>query len=383
MIPYGKQSIDQADIDAVVDVLKSDFLTQGPQVSNFEQIITRFCGVKDGVAVNSATSALHIACLALNVGKDDIVWTSPITFVATANCALYCGAQIDFVDIDIDSGNMSSQKLEEKLIWAEKNNLLPKVVIPVHIAGQSCDMEAIYNLAKKYNFKIIEDASHAIGGKYKQHMVGSCRFSDITIFSFHPVKIVTSAEGGIAVTNNKTLAKRLKLFRNHGIINNADEMTETSHGPWYYQQQELGYNYRMTDIQAALGSSQMKKINLFINKRNQLAQRYNEAFANTAINHLKPRKYIDSAYHLYLILLPNNNRESHKSFVTALRDREVFAQIHYIPVHLQPYYKNLGFKEGTFPSAEEYYNRVVSLPLYPDLSNEQQDKVINNVLELI
>jgi UDP-4-amino-4,6-dideoxy-N-acetyl-beta-L-altrosamine transaminase len=379
MIPYGKQDINEQDIDAVVKVLKSDWLTQGPQVPLFEQAVADKCQADHAVAVNSATSALHIANLALGVGQGDIVWTSPITFVATANSALYCGAKIDFVDIDLSSGNMSVTALQEKLQWAKQHNCLPKVVIPVHLAGQSCDMQAIAKLAKEYGFAIIEDASHAVGGQYKGKPVGSCQYSDIAIFSFHPVKIITSAEGGMAITNNVELAKRMQLFRSHGITSQAEKMTEPSHGPWYYQQIDLGFNYRMTDLQAALGLSQLSRIDEFIEQRNQLAKVYDDAFTDTLITPLTPTANLTSAYHLYLILLPEADTQKHKQTIISLRDNGICAHVHYIPVHLQPYYQALGFKLGDFPNAEQYYQRAISLPLYPKLSSSDQKYIIEQV----
>jgi len=383
MIPYGKQDIDQSDIDAVINVLKSDWLTQGPQVPLFEQVLADICQASYGVAVNSATSALHIANLALGVGQDDIVWTSPITFVATANSALYCGAKIDFVDIDLSSGNISVAALKAKLQWAKQQNCLPKVVIPVHLAGQSCDMKVIHQLAKEYNFALIEDASHAVGGQYQNAPIGNCQYSDITIFSFHPVKIITSAEGGMALTNNSELAESMRLFRSHGITSQTDKMTEPSHGPWYYQQVDLGFNYRMTDLQAALGLSQLSRIDEFIEKRNELANNYDKAFSSTALTSLTPADNCQSAYHLYLILLPEADAQQHKQTIIALREQGICAHVHYIPVHLQPYYQQLGFKLGDFPNAEQYYQQVISLPLYPKLSSYDQDHIIEQVKVLL
>ncbi len=379
MIPYGKQDINQQDIDAVIKVLTSDWLTQGPQVPLFEKALADKCHAKHGIAVNSATSALHIANLALGVKQGDIVWTSPITFVATANSALYCGASVDFVDIDLNSGNMSIAALKVKLQWAKQHNCLPKVVIPVHLAGQSCDMEAIQQLAKEYDFSVIEDASHAVGGQYQGAPVGCCQYSDITIFSFHPVKIITSAEGGMALTNNTEFAESMKLFRSHGITSQSEKMTEPSHGPWYYQQIELGFNYRMTDLQAALGLSQLSRIDGFIEKRNELAKIYGAAFSGTKITPLLPERDRLSAYHLYLILLPEADVEKHKQAIVALREQGICAHVHYIPVHLQPYYQQLGFESGDFPNAEQYYQRVISLPLYPKLSSSDQSHIIEQV----
>ena len=398
MLPYGKQDINEQDIAAVVEVLKSDFITQGPKVPEFEQAIAHHCRnendvqVPFAIAVNSATSALHIACLALEVGIGDSVWTSPISFVASANCALYCGATINFVDIDITTGNMSSQALLDKLILAKENNYLPKVVIVVHLAGQSCDMEKIKVLSEKYQFAIIEDASHAIGGSYQQYKVGSCKYSDITVFSFHPVKIITSAEGGMALTTNANLAKKMQSLRSHGITNDRVQMTEESHGPWYYQQLSLGFNYRMTELQAALGVSQTARLNDFVQRRNQLAQIYDNAFAKTKLTALTPKVGTYSAYHLYIVLLPEygetlqkgTQQAKHKTIITALRDNNICAHVHYIPIHLQPYYQqgvnNLSFKQGDFPVAEQYYQRAITLPLHPQLSMDEQKYIIDTVL---
>lgn len=379
MIPYGKQAISQQDIDAVVDVLKSDWLTQGPKVPAFEQAIANYCGSTYACATNSATSALHVACLALNVGKDDIVWTSPISFVASANCALYCGAQIDFVDIDVATGNMCTDELEKKLIIAKENNRLPKVVIPVHLAGQSCDMQAIYQLAVEYGFKIIEDASHSIGAKYLGKPVGSCEFSDICVFSFHPVKIITSAEGGMAVTNNKRLANKMVRLRSHGITSDQSEMTEPSHGPWYYQQVELGFNYRMTELQAALGLSQLSKLDEFVAKRNQLAKVYTSKLKGMAINHLTQSHQSYSSYHLYILTLSGDAIVKHDSLICSLREQGITSHLHYIPIHIQPYYKELGFKANDFPNAMRYYSCALTIPLHPGLTNSEQNFIIETL----
>ncbi len=383
VIPYGKQSISQDDINAVIDVLKSDWLTQGPAVPAFESAIAAYCGVHYACATNSATSALHIACLALDVGIGDIVWTSPISFVASSNCALYCGAEVDFVDIDLETGNMSVAALQEKLTLAKQNKRLPKVVIPVHLAGQSCDMAAINKLAKEYGFKVIEDASHAIGAKYKDKPVGSCDYSDITVFSFHPVKIITSAEGGMAVTNCAELNKRMSRLRSHGITNIPAEMTEHSHGPWYYQQLELGFNYRMTDMQAALGLSQLKQLDNFVTVRNDIAKTYNHAFANSAIAHLTQSDDCYSSYHLYIVRLTQCDKEKHKSVITGMREQGIIAHLHYIPIHLQPYYQALGFSFGDFPNAETYYKQAVTIPLHPTMTVDEQQFVINTLIGLV
>lgn len=383
MIPYGKQDISDEDINAVVDVLKSDYITQGPRIIEFEQTIADYCQAKFAVATNSATSALHVACLSLGVTTGDIVWTSPISFVASANCALYCGAIVDFIDIDIDSGNISLTALEKKLQIAKQQNKLPKVIILVHLAGQSCLMAQIKELTQPYNIRLIEDASHAIGAKYKNKPVGNGQYSDICIFSFHPVKIITSAEGGMALTNDAELDKKLRLYRSHGVITDSESMTEASHGPWYYQQVALGFNYRMTELQAALGLSQAKRIDDFVAQRNQKAQRYDQAFGDTSLAILRPHDDNYSAYHLYVVLLPRQISEQKKAIVSKLREMNICAHVHYIPIHTQPYYQQLGFKKGSFPVAEEYYQRAISLPLYPNLTATEQEYIIGSVISLL
>jgi len=380
MIPYGRQDISETDIQAVVDVLRSDFLTQGPAVPAFEKAVADYCGAGHAVTVNSATSALHIACLALGVGKGDIVWTSPITFVASANCALYCGADVDFVDIDPRTYNLSTERLAEKLAQAEKSGRLPKVVIPVHLCGQPCDMAGIHALSQRYGFKIIEDASHAIGGKYKGEPIGNCRYSDITVFSFHPVKIITTGEGGMALTNNENLAKRMQLLRSHGITRNEADMTHAPEGPWYYQQIELGFNYRMTDIQAALGLSQMRRLDEFVAKRHAIAKRYEQLLADLPV--ITPWQNADSysGLHLYVIRLRLAEiGKTHRQVFEALRAAGIGVNLHYIPVYRQPYYEDMGFKAGYCPEAERYYAEAISLPMYPNLTEAQQDKVIESL----
>ena len=382
MIPYGRQDISEIDIQAVVDVLRSDFLTQGPAVPAFEKSIAQYCGVGHAVAVNSATSALHIACLALGVGKGDVVWTSPITFVASANCALYCSADVDFVDIDPRTYNLSTECLAEKLAQAEETGRLPKVVIPVHLCGQPCDMADIHALSQRYGFKIIEDASHAIGGKYKGEPIGSCRYSDITVFSFHPVKIITTGEGGMVLTNNENLAKRMQLLRSHGITREVSEMTHAPDGPWYYQQIELGFNYRMTDLQAALGLSQMQRLDEFVAKRHIVAKRYDELLADLPL--VTPWQNPDSysGLHLYVIRLKLDEiGKTNCQVFEALRTAGIGVNLHYIPVYRQPYYSDLGFKAGLCPEAEQYYAKAISLPMYPALTDAQQDQVVSALRE--
>lgn len=377
MIPYGRQDITQADIDAVVGVLQSDFLTQGPMVPRFEQQVAAHVGASHALAVNSATSALHIACLALGLGPGDRLWTSPVTFVASANCGLYCGAQVDFVDIDPRTYNLCPQALERKLVKAEREGTLPKVVVPVHLCGQPCDMQAIHRLAKRYGFMVIEDASHAIGGKYQGEFIGSGKYSDITVFSFHPVKIITTAEGGMALTNDAELANKMALLRSHGITRDPQQMTHESDGPWYYQQIDLGFNYRMTELQAALGVSQMERLDQYIARRHQLAARYNDLLAALPVT--VPWQHPDSysGLHLYVIRLQLDKiSKSHRQVFESLREQGIGVNLHYIPVHTQPYYAQMGFKPEDFPVAEDYYREAISIPMFQTMSDEQQDQVV-------
>ncbi|WP_201576113.1 UDP-4-amino-4,6-dideoxy-N-acetyl-beta-L-altrosamine transaminase [Psychrobacter okhotskensis] len=384
-IPYGRQNITAEDIDAVVNVLKSDYLTQGPKVPEFEDAIKNHCDVEYALAMNSATSALHAACLALDVGKGDIVWTTPITFVASANCALYCGATVDFVDIDPKTYNLSTQALKQKLEAAKERGQLPKVVIPVHLCGQPCDMKGIFGLSEEYGFSIIEDASHAIGGKYEDEPIGSCQYSDITIFSFHPVKIITTAEGGVATTNNKDLSQKMDLLRSHGITRDTELMTSEPDGPWYYQQIDLGFNYRMTEMQAALGVSQIERLQSITDRRHEIAKRYNEKLANLSVTVPFQIEESYSGLHLYVIRLKLDDIEvTHLEVFNALRAANIGVNLHYIPVHIQPYYqKHFGFKVGDFPQAEQYYKEAISLPLYPDLTEEQQDYIVETLKDIL
>ena len=381
MIPYGRQDISQADIDAVVAVLRSDFLTQGPAVPAFESAVANYCNAQHAVAVNSATSALHIACLALGVGKGDSVWTTPITFVASANCALYCGATVDFVDIDPRTYNLSVERLAEKLAQAEKTGNLPKVVIPVHLCGQSCDIAAIHALSQQYGFKIIEDASHAIGGKYKDEPIGNCRYSDITVFSFHPVKIITTGEGGMALTNDPKLADSLQRHRSHGITSDRTQMQpRPADEIWNYQQIRLGYNYRITDIQAALGLSQMARLDAFVAKRHDIAERYDAAFADLPIT--IPWQHPDtwSSYHLYPIRVRQADcGKTQREVYDAFMEAGINVNLHYIPVYRQPYYEAMGFPAGYCPEAERYHKEALSLPMFPTLTEVEQEMVINTL----
>jgi UDP-4-amino-4,6-dideoxy-N-acetyl-beta-L-altrosamine transaminase len=380
MIPYGRQDISEEDIQSVINVLKSDFLTQGPVVPEFEKAVIDYCGVNFAFAVNSATSALHIACLSLDVGKGDIVWTSPISFVASSNCALYCGGIIDFVDIDPSTYNISVEKLKIKLVDAEINGNLPKVLIPVHLAGQSCQMEEIHKLSIIYGFKIIEDASHGIGGKYKNKPIGSCIYSDITIFSFHPVKIITTGEGGMCLTNNQGIAKKLNRLRSHGIVRHPSEMKKIPEGLWYYEQVELGYNYRMTDLQAALGLSQLKRIDQFVKRRHEIKQRYDIALQEKGI--ILPFQNEDtfSSFHLYILKIEEDAKIGNRNQVfERMRNAGVLVNVHYIPIYKHPYYTELGYSSVDYSNSEDYYSKAISLPIHTSLTIEQQDYVIDMI----
>jgi len=383
MIPYGRQTIDEDDISAVVNVLRSDYLTQGPQVPSFESAIAEYCHANYGVAFNSATSGLHAACIALGVGPGDIVWTTPITFVATANCARYCGASVDFVDIDPITYNISVERLATKLEDASLKGCLPKVVIPVHFTGMSADMQAIHALSKTYQFSIIEDASHAIGADYLDDKVGSCRFSDITIFSFHPVKIITTAEGGMAVTNSMELAEKMRLFRSHGITRDTTVFVNKDPGPWYYEQHILGFNYRMTEIQAALGISQLKKLDAWVTKRHDIANTYDEKLVNFPLILPKRNQDSHSSLHLYVVQVDSSKTSlSRREAFEQLRANGIGVNVHYIPVHLQPDYSQFNFSVGDFPDSELYYSRAISLPIFSSLSTEDQNEVIGSLARI-
>lgn len=373
-IPYGRQDVRPEDIDAVNEVLRSDWLTQGPTVPRFETAVAGYCGARHAVAVNSGTSALHIACLALGLGPGDRLWTSPNSFVASANCGRYCGADVDFVDIDPRSYNMSVHSLANKLERAAKDGKLPKVVVPVHLTGQSCDMAGVRALAVQYDFRVIEDACHAVGGRYKGEPVGTCRYSDIVVFSFHPVKIITSGEGGMALTNDSALAARMSRLQTHGITRDVGQMERNSEGPWYYEQLDLGFNYRMTDIQAALGASQLARIDGYVARRHELADRYDRLLAGLPL--VTPWRSPDgrSALHLYVVrIAPSHDRGV---VFARMRAAGIGVNVHYIPVHTQPYYRRLGFKHGDFPEAERYYAEAISLPMYATLTEAQQDRVV-------
>lgn len=377
MIPYGKQEIIQDDIDAVIAVLKSNFITQGPCVPRFEAALSNYCHAQHAVAVNSATSALHIACLALELGENDWLWTTPVTFVASANCGLYCGAKVDFVDIDPATYNLGAEALERKLKQAEKAGTLPKILVAVHLSGQPCEMQKIYTLSQQYGFHIIEDASHSIGGRYQGEPIGNCRYSDITVFSFHPVKIITTAEGGMGVTNRADLAAKMELLRSHGITRDQDFMTHEADGPWYYQQITLGFNYRMTELQAALGLSQLERLDSYVTRRHQLSQRYDQLLSGLPV--VRPWQHPDSysGLHLYIIRLQLNKIAfNHRQVFESMREQGIGVNLHYIPVHTQPYYQTMGFKEGDYPEAELYYREAISLPMYPAMTENQQDQVV-------
>ncbi len=381
MIPYGRQEITQADIDAVVGVLKSDYITQGPVVPMFERKVADYCHADYAVAVNSATSALHLACLALELGPGDWLWTSPITFVASANCALYCGAQVDFVDIDPNTTNLSLEALESKLVQAKRENRLPKIVVPVHFSGNPCDMEAIHTLSQEYGFHIIEDAAHAIGARYQDEPVGCCRYSDITVFSFHPVKIITTAEGGMALTNDERLAEKMALLRGHGITRNPEKMTHPPDGSWYYQQIDLGFNYRMTELQAALGVSQMQRLDDYVARRRHLARCYDERLAELPLQLPKESPDAASAWHLYVIRLKLDRlNKTRREIFDGLREDGIAVNVHYIPVYAQPYYQSIGFNKHDFLQAEQYYRMALSIPLFPMMSIREQGYVISAII---
>ena len=383
MIPYGRQTISEADIDSVVRVLRSDFLTQGPQVPAFEASVAAHVGAPYAVAVNSATSALHMACLALDLGPGDWLWTSPNSFVASANCGVYCGSQVDFVDIDPKTYNMSPLALADKLARAKLEGKLPKVVIPVHFAGQSSDMAAIAALAHEYGFKVIEDASHAIGSQWQGAYVGACNYSDITVFSFHPVKIITTAEGGMLTTRDAAIAQSLTDLRSHGITRETARLERPDEGGWYYEQQSLGYNYRMTELQASLGVSQMNELDRFIARRHELVARYENGLKDVPI--VRPWQHPDShsAFHLYVIQVAEGARMCRRQLFDALRGAGIHVNVHYIPIHLQPFYQRMGFQSGDFPEAESYYARAISLPLYAGLTASDQDYVIEKIKEFV
>ena len=382
-LPYGRQTITEADIAAVVEVLRSPFLTQGPAVPAFEQAVAAKVGARHGVAVNSATSALHIACLALGLGPGDRLWTSPITFVASANCGRYCGAEVDFVDIDPATGLMSVAALQTKLEQAERDGTLPKVLVPVHLTGSSCDMAAIGSLAQRYGFAVLEDASHAIGGRYQGEPVGNCRHSAITVFSFHPVKIITTGEGGLATTNDPLLAQRMAELRSHGITKEEARFEQPAPGPWSYEQQELGFNYRLTDLQAALGLSQLQRLGSIVAERQRLLEVYRQQLAAFPLSLLEIPASVRSAQHLAVIRLHDRDPEHHRRVFEGLRSAGIGVQLHYSPMHLQPYYRRLGFAEGDFPEAEAYARNAISLPLYPGLKEQEQARVVQVLASLL
>ncbi len=383
-IPYGRQEITKADIDAVVEVLRSEYLTQGPVVPAFERLVASHVGAKHALAVNSATSALHLACLALGLSHGDWLWTTPITFVASANCGLYCGAKVDFVDIDPKTYNISPEAMAVKLEQAKAMGKLPKIVVVVHLCGQPSDMAAIHSLSQKYGFRIIEDASHAIGGKYDGELIGGGRYSDLTVFSFHPVKIITTGEGGMVLTNHDDLAKKIKLLRSHGITRDESEMTSQSDGSWYYQQILLGYNYRMTELQAALGISQMSRLDNYVARRHELAKRYDSLLAGLPITLPWQDSNHYSSFHLYVIrLMLGEIKKSHQQIFEDLRNLGIGVNLHYIPIYLHPYYRDMGFKKADYPEAQRYYSEAITLPMFHSLSNAQQDKVVDSLRQVV
>ena len=383
MIPYGRQEITQDDIDAVTEVLKSDFLTQGPKIAEFEEKFARLCDVKYAVVVNSCTAALHLACLALDLKQGDTAWTSPNTFVATSNGALYCGGNVDFIDIDPQTWNMSVSALEEKLLEAEEAGTLPKIVLPVHFAGQSCDMEAIHNLSKRYGFKIVEDAAHCIGASYKGKPVGTCAYSDIAVFSLHPVKIITSGEGGMITTNSKGIYEKLLRLRTHGITKDPALMEEKDGGAWYFEQQELGYHYRITDIQAALGISQMDRLDQYIARRRELVARYQSKLAGLSLQLPVSIPEADSSWHIYVVMLKPEVTKTRREVFDAMREAGIGVNVHYIPVYSHPYYKELGFKAEDYPENERYYASAITLPLYPALTESEQDYICDTLAGIL
>jgi UDP-4-amino-4,6-dideoxy-N-acetyl-beta-L-altrosamine transaminase len=383
-IPYGRQNITEDDIAAVVEVLRSDWLTQGPMIERFEQAVADYCGAKYAVAVANATAALHLACLAIGFGPGDRLWTSPNTFVASANCARYCGGDVDFVDIDSRTYNISVAELDRKLMAAEESGTLPKVILPVHFAGQSCDMEVIALLSKKYGIQVIEDASHALGGCYQNQKVGSCQFSEMAILSFHPVKMITTGEGGMIMTNSLKLYEKLEQLRSHGITKSPHLFTQESSGDWYYEQQTLGFNYRLTDIQAALGVSQMQRLNQFVTRRQELADRYHTKLQDLPLETPIVRPENQSSYHLYVVRLKLDKlRRSKLDIFQDLKARGIGVQVHYIPVHTQPYYQSLGFKWGDYPIVEAYCAETLSLPIHYDLTDLEQDSIIQALEEVL
>ena len=384
MIAYGKQSINETDIQAVIDVLNSEFLTQGPMIERFERRVAEYCGAKYAVAVTNATSALHIACLAAGLGKEDVLWTSPITFVASANCGRYCGARVDFVDINEKTYNMDVDVLESKLKKSKANGDVPKIVVPVHLAGQSCDMQRIHELSEEYGFVVLEDASHGVGAEYLGGKVGSCKFSDMTVFSFHPVKIITTGEGGMVLTNNDELYKKMLLYRSHGITRDAALMTHESDGSWYYQQLELGYNYRMTDIQAALGYSQMERLDDFVKRRRELASRYNELLKDLPLGTPCVIPDANPSWHIYIVRIDFSRvKKSKQEIFDAMKARGIVLNLHYIPVHTQPYYENLGFSRGDFLVSEQYYREAFTLPLYYELTDHDQVAIVESLRDAL
>jgi UDP-4-amino-4,6-dideoxy-N-acetyl-beta-L-altrosamine transaminase len=375
-LPYGSHLITEQDIAAVTSALLSPQITQGPLVPQFESEVASLIECQYAVAFNSATSALHVACLALDLCPGDWLWTSPTTFVASANCALYCGANIDFVDIDIRSGLMDTALLEHKLKIAKSQNKLPKIIIPVHLSGTSCDMQKISSLSSEYGFSVIEDASHAIGASYRSQPVGSCLYSDICIFSFHPVKIITTAEGGLASTNSSILHRRMQELRSHGITKDTSKFINKNSPPWAYEQQYLGMNYRLSELHAALGISQLSRLSNIVDRRNELLVRYKQSLSDLPLTFLEIPTDCRSSVHLCIVRFDDELPATQLNFYNYFHQNNIGVQVHYTPVHLQPYYQSLGFKSGDFPNSERYAQSSMSLPLYPSISDSDFLRVV-------
>lgn len=378
-IHYGRQTVSDDDISSVVNALRSSHLTQGPLVSLFEESFSSYVGSTYSISTNSATSALHIACLSLELAPGDTLWTTPNTFVASANAALYCGALVDFVDIDLETGLIDIDALEHKLELAALNDTLPKIVIPVHYSGSSCDMSRIFSLSRKYNFFIVEDASHATGASYLDSQVGSCKYSHMSVFSLHAVKVITSGEGGVVTTNDLSLATKLYKYRSHGITKTPSEFVTPDPTPWHYEQQNLGFNYRLTDFQAALATSQLSQLPEFVTARTKIHTYYKQSLVNLPCQLLSVPSYTASSFHLVVLRLQDIHRYQQLDLYNYLRANSIYTQVHYIPVHLQPYYLKAGFRPGDFPQAEYHAKSCLSLPVFPTLTELQLSYIVDTI----